>query len=119
MLVKLRKLMMTLPLFLLVFSMVIAPVTAQDATIKIAVLGPFTGDAASIGQEQLNWAKLAVSDFNEATGMSVELVEVDTQLDPAVAVTASEAAIADADIYGAVGPAGSQEVAAVGQMFAD
>jgi branched-chain amino acid transport system substrate-binding protein len=67
----------------------------------------------------LNWAKLAVSDFNEATGMNIELVEGDTQLDPAIAVTVAESVIADAEIYGVVGPAGSQEVAAVGQMFTD
>lgn len=95
---------------------------AQDApegAVKVAILGPFTGPAASIGTEQLNWARLAVSDFNEATGWSVELVEGDTQLDPAIAVTVAESIIADADIYGVVGPAGSQEFEAVGQQFAD
>lgn len=95
---------------------------AQDApegAVKVAIMGPFTGPAASIGTEQLNWARLAVSDFNEATGWSVELVEGDTQLDPAIAVTVAESIIADADIYGVVGPAGSQEFEAVGQQFAD
>ncbi len=93
---------------------------AQDApegAVKIAVLGPFTGQVAFIGQEQLNWAKLAVADFNEATGWSVELVEGDTQLDPAIAVTVAEGLIADPEIYGAVGPAGSQEVEATAEMF--
>lgn len=98
----------------------LAPVSAQDVPdfpVKIAIMGPFTGGAASIGQEQLNWAQLAVDDFNEATGWSVELVELDTELDPARAVTAAEAAIADPEIYGVVGPAGSQEVEATGSMF--
>lgn len=116
---KFRRLMIVLPVFLLVLSIVIAPTFAQSPVIKIGILGPFTGPAASVGQEQLNWAKLAVADFNEATGWSVELVEADTQLDPAVAVTASEALISDADIYAVVGPAGSQEVSAVAQMFKD
>ena len=92
---------------------------AQDAPIKIGILGPFTGQVASIGQEQLNWAKLAVADFNEATGWNVELVEGDTQLDPAIAVTVAESLIADPDIYGVVGPAGSQEVEATQQQFKD
>jgi len=95
---------------------------AQDApegAVKVAILGPFTGPAASIGTEQLNWARLAVADFNEATGWNVELVEGDTQLDPAIAVTVAESIIAYADIYGVVGPAGSQEFEAVGQQFAD
>jgi branched-chain amino acid transport system substrate-binding protein len=89
----------------------------SDAVVKIGVMGPFTGPAASIGQEQLNWAKLAVADFNEATGWNVELVEGDTQLDPAIAVTVAESLISDADIYGVVGPAGSQEVEATQPMF--
>jgi len=83
---------------------------APTVKVKIGVMAPITGPAASIGTEQLNWAKLAVDDFNAASGWSVEAVEGDTQLDPSVAVTVAESMIADADIYGVVGPAGSQEV---------
>ncbi len=104
--------------FMLAFSVVYAQ-DVPDVPVKIAALGPYTGPAASIGTEQLNWAQLAVADFNEATGWNVELVEGDTQLDPAIAVTVAESVIADADVYGAVGPAGSQEVEATGQMFFD
>ena len=100
-------------------SVAFAQSAAPTVPVKVGILGPFTGPVASIGTEQLNWAKLAVEDFNKATGWNVELVEGDTQLDPAKAVTASQALISDADIYGVVGPAGSQEVEAVGQMFKD
>jgi branched-chain amino acid transport system substrate-binding protein len=85
--------------------------------VKIAVLGPFTGDAAFIGQEQLNWAKLAVQDFNEASGWNVELVEGDTQLDAALAVTVAESVLADDAVFAVVGPAGSQEVRATAELF--
>src|SRR5690606_36365283 len=47
------------------------------------------------------------------------LVEGDTELDPAKAVTVAEALIADPDIYGVVGPAGSQEAEAIQPMFSD
>lgn len=117
-----RKLLPVLTLLVLVALSFGGFVAAQDAPttpVKLAVLGPFTGGAASIGTEQLNWAKLAVADFNEATGWNVELVEGDTQLDPALAVTVAESVIADPEVLGVVGPAGSQEVEAVGQMFAD
>src|SRR5215213_4879722 len=100
-------------------SVAFAQSAAPTVPVKVGILGPFTGPAASIGTEQLNWAKLAVEDFNKSTGWNVELVESDTQLTPAIAVTASQALISDADIYGVVGPAGSQEVEAVGQMFKD
>lgn len=109
-------------LALLMFVMAGGLVAAQDAPttpVKLAILGPFTGPAASIGQEQLNWTKLAVADFNAATGWNVELVEADTQIDPAIAVTVAESILADPEVLGAVGPAGSQEVDAVGQMFVD
>jgi branched-chain amino acid transport system substrate-binding protein len=100
-------------------SVAFAQMEAPDVPVKIGIMGPFTGPAASIGTEQLNWARLAVSDFNEATGWSVELVEGDTQLDPAIAVTVAESLIADADVYGVIGPAGSQEVEATEPQFQD
>jgi branched-chain amino acid transport system substrate-binding protein len=111
--------MLMLVLFALVLVAFNAVVVAQDTPIKVAIMGPFTGPAASIGTEQLNWAKLAVEDFNAATGWNVELVEGDTQLDPAIAVTVAESLIADPDIYGLVGPAGSQEVEAIQTMLQD
>lgn len=98
-------------------------VQAQDKVptvpVKIGVMGPFTGPAASIGQEQLKWAQLAVEDFNKASGWKVELVESDTELDPSKAVTVATSLIADKDVYGAVGPAGSQEVEATAPKFKD
>ena len=93
-----------------------SPAAAQ-ASVKIAILGPFTGNAASVGTEQLNFAKLAVADFNKASGMNVQLVEVDTQLDAAKAVTGAQSVVSNADIVGAIGPAGSQEVQAVSPIF--
>ena len=85
----------------------------STGTAKIGILGPFTGAAATIGQEQLNFAKLAVADYNKANGTSFELVEGDTELDPAKAVTVAQRFVSDNDIVALVGPAGSQEVIAV------
>jgi branched-chain amino acid transport system substrate-binding protein len=81
-------------------------------------MGPFTGDAASIGQEQLNWARFAVDTFNEQNGTDFSLVEGDTQLDPAQASTVAPQFVSNSDIVGIVGPAGSQEIEAVGAIFA-
>ena len=81
---------------------------------KIGFMGPFTGDAASIGQEQLNWGKLGIDDFNAKNGTTFSLVETDTQLDPAQATTGAQKLISDADVVAVLGPAGSQEVEAIG-----
>ena len=75
------------------------------------------GDVAAIGQEQLNWAKFAVDRFNEERGTTFTLVEGDTQLDPAQAATVAPQFVSNSDIQAVVGPAGSQEVEAVGSIY--
>jgi branched-chain amino acid transport system substrate-binding protein len=84
---------------------------------SVDVMGPFTGDAASIGQEQLNWSKFALERFNSDNKTSYQLVEGDTQLDPAQASTVAQQFLSNDAIVGVVGPAGSQEVEAVGPVF--
>ena len=68
---------------------------AADCTGSIGVMAPITGDAASIGQEQLNFTKFALSQYNEENGTSFELVEGDTQLDPAQASTVAQRFVSD------------------------
>jgi branched-chain amino acid transport system substrate-binding protein len=90
---------------------------AVDCTASIGIMGPFTGDVAAIGQEQLNWAKFAVDQFNEERGTTFTLEEGDTQLDPAQAATVAPQFVSNSDIQAVVGPAGSQEVEAVGSIY--
>ena len=90
---------------------------AVDCTATIGIMGPFTGDVAAIGQEQLNWAKFAVDRFNEERGTTFTLEEGDTQLDPAQAATVAPQFVSNSDIQAVVGPAGSQEVEAVGSIY--
>jgi branched-chain amino acid transport system substrate-binding protein len=80
-------------------------------------MAPITGPAATIGQEQLNWAKLAVEQYNAEYGTTYTIVEGDTQLDPAQASTVAPQLVSNADIVAVVGPAGSQEIDAVGDIF--
>ena len=91
----------------------------QAASCKgsVGVMGPFTGDAASVGQEQLNWAKFSLERFNTENKTSYAMVEGDTQLDPAQASTVAQQFLSNGAILGVVGPAGSQEVEAVGPIF--
>ncbi len=88
-----------------------------DCSGAIGIMAPITGDAGSIGTEQLNFAKFAVDRFNEENGTDFTLVEGDTQLDPAQASTVGTRFGSDDDILAIVGPAGSQEVEAVGPIF--
>jgi len=84
---------------------------------SIGIMGPFTGDAAFIGQVQLNWAKYAVELFNGDMGSNITLIEFDTMIDPAQGAILAPQAVDDSDIVGVIGPAGSQVVNAVGPIF--
>jgi branched-chain amino acid transport system substrate-binding protein len=50
-------------------------------------------------------------------GTNIELVEEDTQLDPAIATTSAQKLVADPDIIAVIGPSGSQEVEASAELF--
>jgi branched-chain amino acid transport system substrate-binding protein len=90
---------------------------AATCTGKIALMAPITGDAASLGQEQRNWARYAIKTFNAKYRTKITLSEGDTQLNPAQATTVGRKYQSDSSILGVVGPAGSQEVQAVGPIF--
>jgi branched-chain amino acid transport system substrate-binding protein len=80
--------------------------------------GPLTGPVASLGQEQLHFAELAVSMDNAANHTNISIVQGDTQLTPSIATTVTQQFTSNAKILAVVGPAGSQEVEAVGPLMA-
>ncbi|MGA2926587.1 MAG: branched-chain amino acid ABC transporter substrate-binding protein [Solirubrobacteraceae bacterium] len=82
----------------------------------IAIEGPFTGPVAQVGLEQLHFAQLAVATDNAKNGTNVTLSQDDTQLTPSIAVAKGQSIIASSAVA-VVGPAGSQEVEAVGPLF--
>lgn len=58
-------------------------------TIKLGFVGPLTGDAAALGIDALNGAKMAVAAYNKtATGPKVELIAEDGKCTPAEAANA-------------------------------
>jgi branched-chain amino acid transport system substrate-binding protein len=83
-------------------------------TVKIAFVGPLTGDAANLGINIRNGIKVALEDANKDGGdVKVEMVEFDTQGDPAQATTVKDRYINDPSIVGIVGPTFSGETKAV------
>ncbi|MBV9942812.1 MAG: branched-chain amino acid ABC transporter substrate-binding protein [Solirubrobacterales bacterium] len=90
---------------------------SKSCTASIGIEAPLTGQVAVLGQEQLAFAKLAIQDDNKANGTDITLVQGDTQLMPAQATTVTQQFISNSKIVGVVGPAGSQEVEAVGPLF--
>ena len=93
-----------------------AGTTACVATIGME--GPLTGPVAVLGQEQLHFAELAVAADNVANKTKISIVQGDTQLTPSIATTVTQEFTANSKIVAVVGPAGSQEVEAVGPLMA-
>jgi branched-chain amino acid transport system substrate-binding protein len=73
---------------------------------------------APLGTEQLHFAQLAVAKDNLANKTKIKLVQGDTQLQPAQATTVTQQFISNSSILAVVGPAGSQEVIAIGSPMA-
>jgi branched-chain amino acid transport system substrate-binding protein len=84
----------------------------------IGMEGPLTGPVAVLGQEQLHFAELALSMDNAANKTKITLVQGDTQLTPSVATTVTQQFTSNSKMVAVVGPAGSQEVEAVGPLMA-
>jgi branched-chain amino acid transport system substrate-binding protein len=80
-------------------------------------MAPLTGVASQLGLEQLHFAQYAVYHFNKALHIHVHYTENDSQL-PVVAVAVQRAdSIVASNAVAVVGPAGSNEVEAVGPIF--
>ena len=91
---------------------------SKTCVATIGMEGPLTGPVAFLGQEQLHFAQLALATDNAANKTKITLVQGDTQLTPSVATTVTQQFTSNPKILAVVGPAGSQEVEAVGPLFA-
>ncbi len=91
--------------------------STKNCTATVGIEAPLTGDVAVLGQEQLAFAKLAIQNDNKANGTNITLAQGDTQLMPAQATTVTQQFISNSKIVAVVGPAGSQEVLAVGPLM--
>jgi branched-chain amino acid transport system substrate-binding protein len=90
----------------------------KNCNLKIGFFGALTGDAANLGQNIQNGAKLAVDQYNEKNAdCKVTLVPFDSQGDPAQAPGLAKKAIDDKDVIGIVGPAFSGESKAADPLF--
>jgi branched-chain amino acid transport system substrate-binding protein len=88
-----------------------------NCTAQVAVEAPITGPVAQLGGEQLHFAQLAVEDDNAKNGTKVSIVQGDTQLEPKQATTVTRQFVSNDKIVAIVGPAGSQEVSAIGSAI--
>lgn len=81
---------------------------------KIGFFGALTGDAAGLGIHMRNGTKLAIDQYNKDNAdCTAELVEYDSQGDPAKAPALATQAVGDQKVIAIIGPAfsGESEVA--------
>jgi branched-chain amino acid transport system substrate-binding protein len=90
----------------------------KSCVASVGMEGPLTGPVAVLGQEQLHFAQLAAVKDNLANSTKISIVQGDTQLNPAQATTVTQQFTSNSKIVAVVGPAGSQEVEAVGPLMA-
>jgi len=95
-----------------------AAASTKSCVASVGFEGPITGPVAPLGTEQLHFAQLAVATDNLANKTKITLVQGDTQLQPAQATTVTQQFVSNPAILAVVGPAGSQEVEAVGGPMA-
>jgi len=83
------------------------------AGVQVGMLAPITGQAGSIGSDQLHWAQFYFNTWNQVKGhVKIKLQQGDTQLDPSKASTVAQQFASNSKIMGVIGPAGSDEVEA-------
>ena len=92
--------------------------STKSCVASVGFEGPITGPVAPLGTEQLHFAQLAVAMDNLANKTKIKLIQGDTQLQPAQATTVTQQFISNSSILAVVGPAGSQEVEAIGSPMA-
>ena len=86
--------------------------------LKLAFFGALTGDAANLGINIKNGAKLAVEQYNEKNAnCKVELLEKDSQGDEKQAPGLAREVIKDDKLVGVIGPAFSGETEASGDIW--
>jgi branched-chain amino acid transport system substrate-binding protein len=88
-----------------------------DCSVKLAFLGPLTGDYANLGINIVNGAKMALDEYEG--DCDVEIEEFDSQGDPEKAKPLALEIVKDPEIVGVIGPTFSGESDATGPTFAD
>jgi branched-chain amino acid transport system substrate-binding protein len=97
-----------------------AATPAQVATctnVSLGFLGPLTGPAAFLGQEQVSWLRFGAQKYNQENGTRFKVANGDTQLKAPVARTVARRFVSDQSITAVIGGSESQAVRVSGNLF--
>jgi branched-chain amino acid transport system substrate-binding protein len=91
--------------------------SGKKCTASFGHVGPLTGPAAPLGQEQLHWDEMAVANFNQQHGTNFTLVQGDDQLKADQGLIVARQFVSNPQILAVVGPADTQSVESGGPIF--
>jgi branched-chain amino acid transport system substrate-binding protein len=91
---------------------------AACTNVSLGFLGPLTGPAGFLGQEQLSWLRFGVQKYNKAKGTRFKVVQGDTQLKAPVARTVARRLIGNRNVMSVIGGSESQAVRVSGKLLA-
>jgi branched-chain amino acid transport system substrate-binding protein len=90
---------------------------AACTNVSLGFLGPLTGPAAFLGQEQISWLRFGAQKYNQENGTRFKVANGDTQLKAPVARTVARRFVADRGIMAVIGGSESQAVRVSGNLF--
>ena len=90
---------------------------ASCTNVSLGFVGPLTGPAAFLGQEQISWLRFGAQKYNKANGTRFKVAPGDTELKAPVARTVARRFVADRKIMAIIGPSESQAVRVGGNLY--
>ena len=85
--------------------------------VQLGFVGPLSGPASVIGQEQLSWLRLAIQKYNRARTTLFDVALGDTQLKAPLARTVAKRMVANGNVWAVIGPTEGQAVKAGGDTY--
>ncbi|HJR94814.1 MAG TPA: branched-chain amino acid ABC transporter substrate-binding protein [Gaiellaceae bacterium] len=92
---------------------------AACTNVSLGFLGPLTGPAGFLGQEQLSWLRFGVQKYNKENQTRFKVVLGDTQLKAPVARTQARRFTGNSNVMAVIGGSESQAVRVSGKLFAN
>jgi branched-chain amino acid transport system substrate-binding protein len=90
---------------------------AACTNVTLGFLGPLTGPAGFLGQEQVSWLRFGAQKYNRENATRFKVANGDTQLKAPVARTVARRFVADQKILAVIGGSESQAVRVSGNLF--
>ena len=90
---------------------------AACTNVSLGFVGPLTGPAGFLGQEQISWLRFGAQKYNKANQTRFKIAAGDTQLKAPVARTIARKFVSDRKVMAIIGPSESQAVRVGGNLY--